>query len=288
MKESPRTRSTRREPEAHGRVSLYRLRRQRIHPRTRVRRQRFRAVESSPLHPKRRASILNWMLTAVLLTIATAIAAGQRSPASKVELAYGDPRGADLTAWVLDAKTEIRKRWALPYEARRRVGHTAVSLTVDRSGWVTDTKVEIASEIPGFDDSAIEAIRSARLLALPDDYPDEHFALTLVFWFNEPPFDVFEGTRRILDRAAPAASEEEPLDTSPPVLEIPAEPEPRKAMPAPSGETGAPDRVFFTDGTSLEIESLETRGDLVILRRRNGHLQSVPKALIDWNKTRER
>jgi TonB family protein len=222
------------------------------------------------------------MLGAFLLfAIATSHGAEQRSPASTIEFAYGDAKGADLTAWVLDTKAAVRKRWALPYEARRRVGHAALTLTVDRTGWVVDTGVEIASDIPGFDDSAIVAIRAAKLLPLPDDYPDERFALTLVFWFNEPPFDVFDGERTNLEVAVA-----ETLSATPPPE---SQPSPEIAPEAPSREVSVPDRVYFTDGTSLPIDRYETRGDLVILQRRDGRLQSVPRAFVDWEKTlRER
>jgi TonB family protein len=243
------------------------------------------------------------MLPSLLFAIAIFVGTGQRSPTATIELAYGDARG-DVAGWVLDAQAEIRRRWALPYEARRRVGHAAIAFTVDRSGQVTDTSVEIASEVPGFDDSAAGAIRAARLLPLPDDYPEERFTVTLVFWLRETPFDVFEGTRPLLETVSPVTDEEpirvEPLFEEPgaaaadaPELGEPPAPaeleSPPESEPAPFDlpePRHIPERVFFTDGTSLEIHGLETRGELVILRRRDGRLQSVPRAFVDWERTR--
>jgi outer membrane biosynthesis protein TonB len=62
---------------------------------------------------------------------------------------------------------------------------------VARDGTVLIIETLIRSGVPGFDNNAEGAIRGARLLPLPSDYPDETFDIVIVFWVNERPYDIF-------------------------------------------------------------------------------------------------
>ena len=106
---------------------------------------------------------------------------------------YYNDRGANFVPWIRRMLTEVRRTWiaSMPYAANVYAGHTAVGFTVSRDGTVIVLETLVRSGVPGFDNNAEGAIRGARLLPLPSDYPDETFDIVIVFWVNERPYDIF-------------------------------------------------------------------------------------------------
>ncbi len=89
---------------------------------------------------------------------------------------------------------EVKRTWlaVMPYAANVGFGgHTAVGFTVARDGSVIALETIVPSNVAGFDNNAVGAIRAARLLPLPSDYPDDRFDIVIVFWVNERPYDIF-------------------------------------------------------------------------------------------------
>ncbi len=104
---------------------------------------------------------------------------------------YYDDRGANLVPWISRLIAEVRSNWYVPYAASYERGHVAIAISVLRSGELSWLQVVIPSGVPGFDNAAVGALRGARLLPLPDDYPGADFEIMLVFWYNERPYDLF-------------------------------------------------------------------------------------------------
>lgn len=104
---------------------------------------------------------------------------------------YYDDRGANLVPWISRLIAEVRSNWYVPYAASYERGHVAIAINVLRSGELAWLQVVIPSGVPGFDNAAVGALRGARLLPLPDDYPGADFEIMLVFWYNERPYDLF-------------------------------------------------------------------------------------------------
>ena len=111
---------------------------------------------------------------------------------------YYDDKGADLAPWFRQAGSEIRHHWMAPYSAVFQRGHTVVTCMVSRTGNITNLRIEVPSSSSAFDRAAMEAVRAAKLLPLPGDYPGDLFPVVMVFWYNERPFDLFEGRSQVL------------------------------------------------------------------------------------------
>jgi TonB family protein len=108
---------------------------------------------------------------------------------------YYNDQGANFVPWIRRMLTEVGRTWraGMPWAASIYRGHVAIQFAVDRSGTVTGYQTVFPSNIAGFDNIAVGAIRAADLLPLPDDYPDDQFEIILVFWYNERPYDLFGG-----------------------------------------------------------------------------------------------
>lgn len=106
---------------------------------------------------------------------------------------YYNDKGANFVPWIGRMLAEVKRTWiaSMPYAANVYAGHTAVGFTVARNGTVIALEVITRSGVPGFDNNAEGAVRGARLLPLPSDYPDETFDIVIVFWVNERPYDIF-------------------------------------------------------------------------------------------------
>ena len=106
---------------------------------------------------------------------------------------YYNDKGANFVPWIRRMLAEVRRTWiaSMPYAAMAYGGHTAVGFTVARDGTVIALETIVRSDVAGFDNNAEGAIRGARLLPLPSDYPDETFDIVIVFWVNERPYDIF-------------------------------------------------------------------------------------------------
>ena len=107
---------------------------------------------------------------------------------------YYNDKGANFVPWIHRMLAEVRRTWIASMPAAANVGyggHTAVRFIVARDGTVIALETVYRSGVPGFDNNAEGAIRGARLLRLPADYPDETFDIIIVFWVNERPYDIF-------------------------------------------------------------------------------------------------
>ena len=106
---------------------------------------------------------------------------------------YYNDKGANFVPWIRRMLAEVRRTWiaSMPLAAGVYAGHTAVGFTVARDGTVIALETIVRSGVHGFDNNAEGAIRGARLLPLPSDYPDERFDIVIVFWVNERPYDIF-------------------------------------------------------------------------------------------------
>ena len=107
---------------------------------------------------------------------------------------YYNDKGANFVPWIHRMLAEVRRTWiaSMPTAARLGYGgHTAVRFIVARNGTVIALETIMSSGVHGFDNNAEGAIRAARLLPLPADYPDETFDIIIVFWVNERPYDIF-------------------------------------------------------------------------------------------------
>jgi TonB family protein len=104
---------------------------------------------------------------------------------------YYNDKGANFVPWLSRMIAEVRRNWIVPYSITFTHGHVAIGISVARNGTVTAMNVLYPSGTSGFDNAAVGAIRAARLLPLPSDYPDDQFDIILVFWYNERPYDIF-------------------------------------------------------------------------------------------------
>ena len=106
---------------------------------------------------------------------------------------YYNDKGANFVPWIAQMLAAVKRTWfaSMPYSAGFDHGHTAVGFTVARDGSVIAMETIYRSHVPGFDNNAEGAIRGARLLPLPPDYPDQTFDIVIVFWVNERPYDIF-------------------------------------------------------------------------------------------------
>ncbi len=100
---------------------------------------------------------------------------------------YYNDKGANFVPWLNRMLAEVRRNWFVPNSIMFASGHVAIGVSVARNGTVTELNVLIPSGVSGFDNAAIGALRAAQLLPLPADYPDDHFEIILVFWYNERP-----------------------------------------------------------------------------------------------------
>jgi outer membrane biosynthesis protein TonB len=104
---------------------------------------------------------------------------------------YYNDKGANFVPWLNRMYAEVRRNWIVPDSIYFAHGHVAVGVSVARDGTITDLKLLIPSGVSGFDNIAIGSLRASRLMPLPADYPDDHFEMILVFWYNERPRDIF-------------------------------------------------------------------------------------------------
>lgn len=104
---------------------------------------------------------------------------------------YYNDKGANFVPWLNRMLAEVRRNWYVPYSINFDHGHVAIGVSVARDGTVTELKLLVPSGVSGFDNAAVGALRAAQLLPLPADFPDDHFEIILVFWYNERPYDLF-------------------------------------------------------------------------------------------------
>ncbi len=131
-------------------------------------------------------------MVAILLAALTFLGAEQQAVAGRDNTLYYNDKGANFVPWIGRMLEEVRRTWiaSMPLAAGVYAGHTAVRFIVARNGTVIALETIVHSDVSGFDNNAEGAIRGARLLPLPPDYPDDTFDIVIVFWVNERPYDI--------------------------------------------------------------------------------------------------
>jgi TonB family protein len=93
-------------------------------------------------------------------------------PASTVGEPSFDARGADFAAWIAHFKNAVGLAWRPPDAAAAGPSRVGVEFVVERDGKVSAARVRESSGTPSIDRSAASAVQNARLLPLPDAYPE--------------------------------------------------------------------------------------------------------------------
>lgn len=110
-----------------------------------------------------------------LVEPATTPAAGPSQPGEPPAPTVGEPsfdaRGADFSAWIAHFRNAVGLAWGPPDPATAgsRIG---IEFVVERDGRVSAARVRESSGTPAIDRSAASAVQTARLLPLPDAYPE--------------------------------------------------------------------------------------------------------------------
>ena len=133
----------------------------------------------------------------ILLATLMFLGAEQQSSTNHDHTAHYDDKGADFAPWIRHMLSQIGRTLLarMPWAANNYHGHVVVGLRVARDGTILDYQTLEASGVPELDDVAAEAVHAADLLPLPDDYPDEIFAINFAFWYNEQAYGLAAGKR---------------------------------------------------------------------------------------------
>jgi TonB family protein len=83
-----------------------------------------------------------------------------------------DARGADFAGWIAHFRNAVGLAWRPPDAATAGQSRVGVEFVVERDGRVSAARVRESSGNPSIDLSAATAVQTARLLPLPDAYPD--------------------------------------------------------------------------------------------------------------------
>lgn len=93
-------------------------------------------------------------------------------PASTIGEPSFDARGADFAAWIAHFKNAVGLAWGPPDPAAAGASRVGVEFVVERDGKVSAARVRESSGTPSIDRTAASAVQNARLLPLPEAYPE--------------------------------------------------------------------------------------------------------------------
>jgi TonB family protein len=80
--------------------------------------------------------------------------------------------------------TQVKSNWNVPESFQK--GHVVIQFNVLRNGTLTDIRVIEASDVPGFNSAALNALRlTSPTLDLPKEYPLDKVLFTVTFHYNE-------------------------------------------------------------------------------------------------------
>lgn len=108
-------------------------------------------------------------------TTPAAPAAGGGQPGEPPAPTIGEPsfdaRGADFSAWIAHFRNAVGLAWG-PHDPATAGSRIGIEFVVERDGRVSAARVRESSGTPSIDRSAASAVQNARLLPLPDAYPE--------------------------------------------------------------------------------------------------------------------
>ena len=95
-----------------------------------------------------------------------------------------DSKGVDFGPWIKRFVTQVKSNWNVPESFQK--GHVVIQFYILRNGTLTDIRIIEASDVPGFNSAAINALRlSNPTLDLPKEYPLDKVLFTVTFHYNE-------------------------------------------------------------------------------------------------------
>lgn len=96
-----------------------------------------------------------------------------------------DSKGVDFGPWIRRFVAQVKSNWSVPASIFQR-GHVVIQFNILRNGTLTDIRIVEASDVPGFNSAAVNALRlSNPTLDLPKEYPLEKALFTVTFHYNE-------------------------------------------------------------------------------------------------------
>lgn len=101
---------------------------------------------------------------------------------------FFDTQGYDLGPWGNHVVGIVRRNWIVPVAAELGLkGIVAISFQVDRSGKILDAKIISGSNVPSFDQAALQALQiSNPFPPLPPDFPRQTLPAVFRFYYNIP------------------------------------------------------------------------------------------------------
>jgi TonB family protein len=98
---------------------------------------------------------------------------------------FFDPQGADFTAWANHFRTEVYRNWIVPQIAMVEGDvHVDISMVVRRDGSIERLAIVKGTGNAPLDRAAANALLSARLRPLPDDYRPDRLPLEVSFHYR--------------------------------------------------------------------------------------------------------
>ncbi len=113
--------------------------------------------------------------------------AGGNRTGSQPQSSVTYPGSYDISPWVREVVDKIRNNWSIPpLRDSVAIGEVKILLVVEKDGRLLSLEILDSSDLPYFDETAMEAIRSSLPFPpLPESFPSEKLEAYLVFQFNE-------------------------------------------------------------------------------------------------------
>jgi TonB family protein len=101
---------------------------------------------------------------------------------------FFDTQGYDLGPWANRVIAMVKRNWIVPVAADLGLkGVVGISFQVDRSGKILDPKIVSSSQIPSYDQAALQALMiSDPFPPLPADFPRPKLPAVFRFYYNTP------------------------------------------------------------------------------------------------------
>ena len=110
---------------------------------------------------------------------------GVNDPGSEIQF---DTKGVEFGPWLRRFVAQVRRNWNIPYAAMTFRGRVILQFNIHKSGAISDLIVLSPSDIEGFTNAAVNAIRGSNPTEpLPPEYPDEKAQFTVTFYYNQEP-----------------------------------------------------------------------------------------------------
>ena len=101
---------------------------------------------------------------------------------------FFDTQGYDLGPWANRVIAMVRKNWIVPVAADLGLkGIVGISFQVDRSGKILNPKIVLSSEVPSYNQAALQALMiTDPFPPLPADFPRPLLPAVFRFYYNSP------------------------------------------------------------------------------------------------------